>query len=539
MAQFYTLEEAARVLGMSADELKLKAQHREVRAFLGGGSWQFRVVDIDELARVRGMGSDPDLSLSDLDLEVPSGSGTGSDEIDLSEFQLGVAEPKGKARPGDSSATDDDILLDDMNLPPSAESSSSSTIIGMKPKGKRPSDSDVRLVPEGTAHKGASDSDVRLAPAPNRGKFPSDSDVTIVNDTQGSSDEIDIPSDPGATTLRKSPLVGSSAEVHVGDTGGDSDFELTPSSVIDALQPESGSDFELTALDASDEFEATPARSPSDSDVTASEPASSGINLGKPSDSGINLSGVGGFDFSSAESIELAPLDEDTPKGPQKKPSSPYKPAGKKQDASSETALPIKGSALDPSATALPIKSKKKGEKDIFEDTDFEVDALDSGQDDRTVQLEAASDFDLDEGESASEVFALDEDDVDENAATAMGPASLVDDDEFGDAGESSSGETDSAWGDVESDEGATPSTAAVAASSGRASTGSPALTTREVNVEWPGWLVSVLGVTTVLMVLLAFVNMDLVANLYSARESKSTIGYGLISWLSGFMGGK
>ena len=364
MAQFYTLEEAARVLGMSADELKLKAQHREVRAFLDGGSWRFRVADVDELARRRGMGSDPDLSLSDLDLEIPAGSGSGSSgDIDLSEFQLGVAEPKSKTPPGESHATDDDILLDDMNLPPAAESSSSSTIIGMKPKGKQPSDSDVRLVPEGTTHKDASDSDVRLAPPPRKGKFPSDSDVTIVNDSQGSSDEVGAFDDPGATTLRKSPLIGSSGEVKVGDTGDDSDFELTPSSVIDALQPESGSDFELTALDASDEFETTPARSPSDSDVTASEPANSGINLGKPSDSGINLSGVGGFDFSSAESIELAPLDEDAPLGPPKKPSTPYKPAGKKQDASSETALPIKGSALDPSATALPIKSKKKARR--------------------------------------------------------------------------------------------------------------------------------------------------------------------------------
>ena len=32
MAQFYTLEEAARVLGMNAEELKSKAQSREVRA---------------------------------------------------------------------------------------------------------------------------------------------------------------------------------------------------------------------------------------------------------------------------------------------------------------------------------------------------------------------------------------------------------------------------------------------------------------------------------------------------------------------------
>ena len=69
MAQFYTLEEAARVLGMSAEELKSKAQSREVRAFLDGGSWRFRVVDVDELARRRGLGSDAELRLSDL--EVP------------------------------------------------------------------------------------------------------------------------------------------------------------------------------------------------------------------------------------------------------------------------------------------------------------------------------------------------------------------------------------------------------------------------------------------------------------------------------------
>ena len=105
MAQFYSLEEAARVLGMSPEELKAKAQHREVRAFLDGGSWRFRVADVDELARRRGLGSDPELPLSDLDLTMPSGSGSG---IDLSEFQLGARRcrpgrprpPRGGARSG-------------------------------------------------------------------------------------------------------------------------------------------------------------------------------------------------------------------------------------------------------------------------------------------------------------------------------------------------------------------------------------------------------------------------------------------------------
>src|SRR4249920_427922 len=99
MPQFYTLEEAARVLGMSNDELKLKAQHREIRAFMDSGSWRFRVADVDELARRRGLGSDPDFSLSDpelslskLDLDSPH-PGSASEELNLSEFQLGTAKP--------------------------------------------------------------------------------------------------------------------------------------------------------------------------------------------------------------------------------------------------------------------------------------------------------------------------------------------------------------------------------------------------------------------------------------------------------------
>ncbi len=148
MAQFYSLEQAARVLGMSPDELKAKVQAREVRAMQDAGNWQFRVADIDELARRRGMGSDPDLSLSDLDLEVPqSGASDSGAEIDLSEFQLGVATPDIAAPSAELRSGDQDVPVDDTSVPPEL-TGSSSTIIGMKPAGKQPSDSDVKLVPE-------------------------------------------------------------------------------------------------------------------------------------------------------------------------------------------------------------------------------------------------------------------------------------------------------------------------------------------------------------------------------------------------------
>src|SRR5271166_234885 len=319
MAQFYTLEEAARVLGMSPEDLKSKAQHREIRAFLDGGSWRFRVVDIDELARRRGLGSDAELPLSDL--EVPAASGENLDDLDLSEFQLGVAKPdlanetmdlsarkspSGERLVGESSA-EQDILFDDLSVPPSPVTGSSSVIIGMQTSGKLPSDSDVRLVPDNV--RGTSDSDVRLASPDPDLKAPSDSDVTLIKDDTADHNFLTPAAGSGDTAVRSSPMVGSSAEVPAAES--DSDFELNPSSdLVDVLQPESGSDFELSALDASDEFESTPLR-PSDSDVTAAPPNTSGINLSRPSDSGINLQGVGALDLGHHDSIELAPLSDD------------------------------------------------------------------------------------------------------------------------------------------------------------------------------------------------------------------------------------
>jgi len=430
--------------------------------------------------------------------------------------QLGVASSE-IAAPQHS---DQDILLDDIRLPPDPMTGSSSTIIGMKPGGKTPSDSDVRLVPDSErGSKSASDSDVRLSPV---GMRPSDSDVTLVSGTSsGMSSSMELLTNPkaqqtGETRQTKTPQIGSSGDIKRGE-GEDSDFELTPSSVIDALQPESGSDFELTALDASDEFDAAappPRRGPSDSDVTGALPSASGINLGRPSDSGINLQAAGDYDFSRSESIELEGIEglsAAAPAAPAAKPA----PADKKRDRKA-----------DLSGTSLPIK---KGEKDIFEDTDFEVDALegDGSTDDRTVQLEAASDFDLEDSDSASEVFAIDEEDVDQNAATAMAPA-VLDEDEgaFGDeAEEGISGETDSAW-DVEGE--ATPSTAGRAAS--------PVLAGSAAQAEWGGLWVGLLGVATFFMLLLAFVGMDLVRNLYDFQEGGAASG--LAKTLAGLMGG-
>ena len=66
MAQYYTLEEAARVLHMTAEQVKKLAEGKKVRAFRDRGTFRFRSQDIDEVARSLGLGSEPELQLGEV-----------------------------------------------------------------------------------------------------------------------------------------------------------------------------------------------------------------------------------------------------------------------------------------------------------------------------------------------------------------------------------------------------------------------------------------------------------------------------------------
>ncbi|MBV8230281.1 MAG: hypothetical protein JO329_09895, partial [Planctomycetaceae bacterium] len=298
-----------------------------------------------------------------------------------------------------------------------------------------------------------------------------------------------------------------------------------PSDVIDALQPESGSDFELSTLDessSSDEFDSSPLAKPGDSDVTAADPGFSGINLSRPSDSGIGLQTAPGFGLADASSLELAPLS-----GSDLQPAPPPQASVPPGRGSGKTA---------PEATPPPRAPRPPG-KDIFDDTDFEVDAFEvdafsseSDFDDRTVQLEAASDFELEECEvtSSSDVFAIDEDedDVDQNAVTALGPAALVDEEDDGFGGATSGEIAGTSW-DVESEVLSTASRGVVAG---------PVLASSAASAEWGGLWVGLLGVATVFLLFLAFVSMDLVRNLYDYQGD--TPASGIVKSLAGLLFG-
>lgn len=501
MAQFYTLEEAARVLGISPEELKQKAQQREIRAFMGGGTWQFREADVEEYSRQMGQGSSPEMSLTDLEMPQPGG-----DILDLSEFQMGAADPD-IAPPtldlkavsptlGAQDDADDVLLFDDLHLPHDPSNPSSSRIIGMEPEGKQPSDSDVRLLPSDAGHSQPSDSDVSL----------SSSDDLPTLQSEGPSGSVTKPISSSDTSVRRA-ISDSSQEIGVAPAD-DSDFELTPSTVVESkLTPDSGSDFELPLLEEqSDEFSSTPIKQASDSDVTAIGMGASGVNLAKPSDSGINLQGLTDFGPDTSGSIELAPLS-----GSQVKPApSPAKPS------------PAASSSIAP-----------EKEKDIFGDTDFELDVKAS----QTMQLDD-SDFNLDDSsldDGSSEIISLaGDEDVDANAATAMREA-VLDEEEpnlFGDSGSSESSEEDADWAAA-----LAPAAAGAASSSAITPAAGPRLVGGGQQAEWGGLWVGLLGFATFLSLLTAFLALDLVRNMYSWR-GETPVASGIIKGISGLFGG-
>ena len=151
---YYTLQQAADVLGKSADELNQMVRRNEIRAFADGGSWKFRTQDIDELKRTQEL-------LSEVDIM------TGSDD-------------------------DLDLLFEDSS--PSVESKSASeSAIGRELQGdlglKDSGESDVRLIFSG--EDGGSDSDIKLVPdfgddtkdVPTEdSKSPGDSDIHLLLD---------------------------------------------------------------------------------------------------------------------------------------------------------------------------------------------------------------------------------------------------------------------------------------------------------------------------------------------------------------------
>lgn len=201
---FYTLDEAARRLGVSEQQLLDMAkpgaggQPPEVRSFMDRGAPRFRKNEIEEVARRRGLGSDTDVPLG---LEQGGGGQaprTGQAPTEVFRFEL---SPEDREREED---TDIFAGLGGSQNPPAADSE-----VRLIPEGsdlalqpapgdsvrQGPSDSGVKIERPPSAEssvqlgkeleRGQSDSDINLgAPlgGPKSGKLPPDSGVRLVED---------------------------------------------------------------------------------------------------------------------------------------------------------------------------------------------------------------------------------------------------------------------------------------------------------------------------------------------------------------------
>src|SRR5438309_9308442 len=196
MVNTYTLEDAARVLGLNTDEARKQMKKENVREFQDPSRKTFRYPTqaVDELARRLGQGSDPHLQLG----------------------EAGRVKSLADSPPPRKRVPEDQV---DIGAHYPSENPSSKLVVGPKsPSPKKGSDSDVRLVSEGSGSgsdldfRVASDSDVKMidesGSGSKSGQSRADSGVRVMAPEGKSDSDVKIvpaPGDSGAVPLAASP----------------------------------------------------------------------------------------------------------------------------------------------------------------------------------------------------------------------------------------------------------------------------------------------------------------------------------------------
>ncbi|MHB1424653.1 MAG: helix-turn-helix domain-containing protein [Gemmataceae bacterium] len=244
--QYYTLEQAAQLLRINAEQLKEMARKKEIRAFQDRSGWRFRSQEIDEMARERGFGSDPELPLGEA-AKVKTGDAASNEVFNFRlEGDDSEEVPLGK----DPAASD---------KPSRSGSGPRKTSASKSPPPKASSDSDVRLVLDGSEGNlsldaGSSKTPTMkgpVSPAPKVGSSKSrlpppvqdDSGVRIVPLDQPSDSNVKIepssPHDSDAPTVgKKTSKKSSDSDIRIEEVGqgGKVDQMLTEEIDLDAEQ---------------------------------------------------------------------------------------------------------------------------------------------------------------------------------------------------------------------------------------------------------------------------------------------------------------
>jgi hypothetical protein len=421
---------------------------------------RFRAQEIEELARRRGRGSDPELQFTEKPssgrLRKPGDAPRGEEAFDFQvsgddeSVQIGqeLAHEGGSKKgsksgkqvksPPPKPGSDSDVRLvadgSDLDFQVADDSKSTS-----KPdSGVRilpleiQSDSDVKIVPEGpedsnivikgSPKKSGSDSDIRLHPDKagqsgsglrRKPKSPSDAEF-VTEEIDLDAEEAQLRQNESSKRMGKSPKTMKPGK---GDTAEKSPFELSDprmpvqkpkSDKKKKSTTESSSDFELTPASAQTDQSPLDTGS-SDEEVSLGEisgvAGGSGINLQDPADSGISLeqsSGEEALDFELSDEVTATP-----------------KPGPGKEDSDSEFELSVDAAATAAHKTPKPTKPDDS-------DSEFELTLDDSGDllplDEKAPAAAAEGEEDIFETDfevpaldedSGSEAVALDESDTD------------------------------------------------------------------------------------------------------------------------------
>ncbi len=297
MAKLIELEEAAQLLGITADELTDMRSRNEIFGIRDGSSWKFKEQELERVAGQLGVtlgsasaptpdsGDDFDLDLSD-------------DSIELDGLDISLDDDPGE---GDS------ILVSEEEL---GKSDASSTIIGSG--GSETGASDIKLAE--TLDDG---SELRLT-----GDSVAGSDLTIGgSDILGAESDILAGGDSKAGPSDTANIMGDS-ELKLSSSSGSLDFNIDDSEI--SLDSPGGSGINLdtdspasagasnsgfgSAIDLDLDDDELVLGSGTGSDVTSGA-GDSGINLANPADSGLSLEEP--LDLSGGSSIESLELGED------------------------------------------------------------------------------------------------------------------------------------------------------------------------------------------------------------------------------------
>lgn len=297
------LEEAAKTLGISPDELNNLRENREIYGYRDGASWKFKPEDVERLAQeLAERGPNRPSDSSSLAVDLSDSDDEGDDIVLLSESGLGGAAGGSSTvigGPANLEASEDsDIKLSAVSGVELVGGGSSTVISKPKEPGKGDSSVAIHLAAESGSDAlpvGGSDVlpiDLTGEGLSNKGsssKKGPGSDLTLaMEQTVGGGPGSDLELASGGSSNKV--LGGSSGKIVGGGPG--SDLTLDSSDDIFQLHDTGGSAIKL----ADEGVLAGPG-----SDITIS-PGDSGINLIDASDSGISLE----------EPLELSSADDES-----------------------------------------------------------------------------------------------------------------------------------------------------------------------------------------------------------------------------------